>query len=84
MTRGSDSIISNVNKLIRVFNYQTCFRMKNLIVRNNLWYIIKSNDDRMSVENEEIMRCKKQRLLAMIKFLVKDLVIPYILEIDDP
>jgi hypothetical protein len=38
----------------------------------------------MSVENEEIMRCKKQRLLAMIKFLVKDLVIPYILEIDDP
>jgi hypothetical protein len=58
--------------------------MKNLIVRNDLWYIIKSNDDRMSVENEEILSCKKQILLAMINLLVKDEVIPYILEIDDP
>ncbi len=58
--------------------------MKNLIVRNDLWYIIKFHDDRMVVENEEILSCKKQILLAMINLLVKDEVIIYILEIDDP
>jgi hypothetical protein len=35
------------------------------------------------VENEEILSCKMQRLLAMINILLKDEVIPYILEIDD-
>jgi hypothetical protein len=53
--------------------------MKNLIIRNKLWYIIKFNDDRVSIENEEIMSYKKQRLFAMINLLVKDEVIPYIL-----
>jgi hypothetical protein len=38
----------------------------------------------MVVENEEILSCKKQILLAMINLLVKDEVIIYILEIDDP
>ncbi len=37
----------------------------------------------MLVENEEILSCKMQRLLAMINILLKDEVIPYILEIDD-
>jgi hypothetical protein len=79
MIRGSDAVISDVNKLARISNYQTWkFWMKNLIIQNNLWYIIKSNDDRVSIENEEILSCKKQRLLAMINLLVKDEIIPYI------
>ncbi len=52
--------------------------MKNLIVQDDLWYITKSNDDRLSIENEETLSHKKQRLLAMINLLVKDEVILYI------
>ncbi len=57
--------------------------MKNLIIWDDLWYIITFNDDQVLVENEEILSCKMQRLLAMINILLKDEVIPYILEIDD-
>jgi hypothetical protein len=38
----------------------------------------------MLVENEEILSCKKQILLATINLLVRDEVIPYISKIDDP
>jgi hypothetical protein len=79
MTGRSDTLISYVNKLVGVSNYQTWrFQMKNLIVQDDLWYITKSNDDRLSIENEETLSHKKQRLLAMINLLVKDEVILYI------
>ncbi len=58
--------------------------MKNLIIRDNLWYIIKFNDVQVPIENEEILSCKKQRLFAMINLLMKDEVILYISKIRDP
>lgn len=85
MTRGSDAIISDVNELVGISNFQTWrFQMKNLIIRDDLWYIITSNDDQVLVENEEILRCKKQRSFAMINLSMKDEVILYISKFDDP
>ncbi len=55
--------------------------LKKLIVQDYLLYIIVNT---IPLNNLELTNRKKQRLLAMINLLVKDNIIPYIVDIDDP
>jgi hypothetical protein len=54
--------------------------LKKLIVQDDLLYIIVNT---IPPNNSELTHHKKQRLLAMINLLVKDNIIPYIVDIDD-
>jgi len=55
--------------------------LKKLIIQDDLLYIIINT---IPPNNSELTNHKKQRLLAMINLLVKDNIIPYIVDIDDP
>jgi hypothetical protein len=55
--------------------------LKKLIVQDDLLYIIVNT---IPSNNSKLTNHKKHRLLAMINLLVKDNIIPYIVDIDDP
>jgi hypothetical protein len=54
--------------------------LKKLIVQDDLYIIVNT----IPPNNLKLTNHKKQRLLAMINLLVKDNIIPYIIDIDDP
>ncbi len=55
--------------------------MKNLIVQDDLLYIIVNT---IPPNNSKLTNHNKQKLLAMINLLVKANIIPFIVDIDDP
>jgi len=82
MSRASAIFLIEVNKLVGLVNYQTLrFPFKNLIVKDNHWYIIKSDIDRVPLHNEKLVGRRKQCLHVMINLLIKDEI--YFLHLKD-
>jgi hypothetical protein len=58
--------------MVGLVNYQTLrFPFKNLIVKDNHWYIIKDDIGRVPLHNEKLVDRRKQCLLVMINLLIK-------------
>jgi hypothetical protein len=60
MSSASAIFLIEVNKLVGLTNYQTWrFPFKNLIVKDNHWYIIKDDIDRVPLHNEKLVDRRK-------------------------
>jgi hypothetical protein len=83
-----DGAVTEVAKLEGAHNYSVwSFKVKNLLERENLWDLV-SNSTLAIVGDDETAALERERLkkkaLSIINLAVRDCVVPYILDIEDP